>query len=143
MSPTRVTHTALLDNIETAFAEAYDRDLQAKYELLRDLGHNPEEVIERGRQKIKQLRAKQQLSLAGQMWKRFTQIAEQHKASFDNLNGKQLRQAVEGLLRGKDREQVALAFRDLQSVEDDDLKAILRDAGLLEQLSAFLKLKAD
>ncbi|MBU0507441.1 hypothetical protein KKH27_01210 [bacterium] len=142
MNQPRISNAVLLQHIETAFREAYEQDPQAQDELLRDLGYDPQAAIERGMLKIKRIVAKQRLFFAQNAWEMFIGIAAQNKPKFETLEGNKLRSAVKDILQGRGNQlTLEAAFRDLQSIEDNDLRVIIKDTGLLDQLDEFLKMQ--
>lgn len=141
MKPERNHDEELLRRIEDVFEQVTQQEPGARQELLRELGYDPDRVMKRGMQNIRGIRASQRLSLAADLWKQFNEIADKHTTTFEHLSGKQLRLTFEQVISAVgDKQQLATAHRDFQSVVDDDLKMILNDAGLLDQLDAFLNI---
>ena len=140
MQESRISDEELLRNLESSFEEVYKDDKESKHELMKAMGYDPEEFVKRGLKKVKEFSAQQRISLAGRLWEKFQAIVEDYPDKFQNDSGTELRTKLESALSGPAGAPALEAFfRDLSSLEDDDLRTILGDSGILDELDSFLE----
>lgn len=131
----------ILENLESAINSLFDSDPNELNEFLVQVGHDPNGIVKRGLDTINSIYARQKLEIASKIRRKLQSILSTPQLHIEMLTGEKLKSAVESALSTSSNKEIALAsFRDLQKVSDETLKIILKDAGIIEELSRFLDL---
>ena len=134
MKGPKISEEKILQNLESSFSEAFQNDEMSRSALLKEMGYDPDKFVAEGLQHINRLIAQQKLELVGKLWAKINELIANYSGKFDDLSGVQLKLRLEQAFKGENAGLQA-AFRDFNEACDTDLRSILEDTGILDELN--------